>query len=98
MCFLITACKQKKKEQIVSNLSKENNSQQIHVIQEAIVKKHLFTLSSDEMEGRKVGTKGIEKANSWAVDGHKTLNTPYDCGIIMCEDDEAIKSAKVTVV
>lgn len=38
-------------------------------------------------------TKGIEKANSWAVDGHKTLNTPYDCGIVMCEDDEAIKSA-----
>lgn len=38
-------------------------------------------------------TKGIEKANSWAVDGHKTLNTPYDCGIVLCEDDEAIKSA-----
>jgi glutamate/tyrosine decarboxylase-like PLP-dependent enzyme len=28
-------------------------------------------------------TKGIEKANSWAVDGHKTLNTPYDCGIVL---------------
>ena len=38
-------------------------------------------------------TKGMEKANSWAVDGHKTLNTPYDCGIVLCEDKEAIVSA-----
>jgi glutamate/tyrosine decarboxylase-like PLP-dependent enzyme len=38
-------------------------------------------------------TKGIEKANSWSVDGHKTLNTPYDCGIILCNDREALVSA-----
>jgi len=38
-------------------------------------------------------TKGIEKANSWAVDGHKTLNTPYDCGIILCEDTEAMTAS-----
>lgn len=38
-------------------------------------------------------TEGIEGANSWAVDGHKTLNTPYDCGIILCEDEVAIRSA-----
>lgn len=38
-------------------------------------------------------TKGMEMANSWAVDGHKTLNTPYDSGIVLCEDKEAIVSA-----
>ncbi len=38
-------------------------------------------------------TKGIEKANSLAVDGHKTLNTPYDCGIVLCNDKEALTSA-----
>lgn len=38
-------------------------------------------------------TNGIEKANSWAVDGHKTLNTPYDCGIVLCEDNEALTAA-----
>jgi len=38
-------------------------------------------------------TDFIEYANSWAVDGHKTLNTPYDCGIIMCSDKEALTSA-----
>ncbi len=24
---------------------------------------------------------GIERADSWATDAHKTLNTPYDCGV-----------------
>lgn len=38
-------------------------------------------------------TKGIEKANSWSVDGHKTLNTPYDSGIILCADEDALVSA-----
>jgi glutamate/tyrosine decarboxylase-like PLP-dependent enzyme len=38
-------------------------------------------------------TKGIEKADSWSVDGHKTLNTPYDNGIILCRDEEALVSA-----
>ena len=35
-------------------------------------------------------TKGIEKANSFSVDGHKTLNTPYDSGIVLCDDREAL--------
>ena len=35
-------------------------------------------------------TKGIEKANSWSLDGHKTLNTPYDSGILLCDDKEAL--------
>jgi len=38
-------------------------------------------------------TRGMEKANSWSVDGHKTLNTPYDCGIVLCENREALVSA-----
>jgi glutamate/tyrosine decarboxylase-like PLP-dependent enzyme len=38
-------------------------------------------------------TAGIEKADSWSVDGHKTLNTPYDCGIVLCKDKEALVSA-----
>ncbi len=38
-------------------------------------------------------TNGIEHANSWAVDGHKTLNTPYDSGILLCNDEEALQSA-----
>jgi glutamate/tyrosine decarboxylase-like PLP-dependent enzyme len=38
-------------------------------------------------------TKGIEKADSWSVDGHKTLNTPYDCGMVICRHREPLVSA-----
>ncbi len=29
---------------------------------------------------------GVEQADSWSADAHKTLNSPYDCGIIFCKD------------
>ena len=38
-------------------------------------------------------TAGMEHATSWSVDAHKTLNTPYDCGIILCKDKEALNNA-----
>jgi glutamate/tyrosine decarboxylase-like PLP-dependent enzyme len=38
-------------------------------------------------------TKGIEHADSWSFDGHKTLNTPYDCGVIMCRHRDALVKA-----
>ncbi len=38
-------------------------------------------------------TSGSEHAHSWAMDGHKTLNTPYDSGIVLCADEEALVSA-----
>lgn len=38
-------------------------------------------------------TEDFQYADSWAVDGHKTLNTPYDSGIILCHKPEALMSA-----
>lgn len=38
-------------------------------------------------------TKGIEKADSWALDAHKTLNVPYDSGIVLCKHPEAMANA-----
>jgi glutamate/tyrosine decarboxylase-like PLP-dependent enzyme len=33
--------------------------------------------------------RGIEQADSWAVDGHKWLNVPYDTGYVFCADRDA---------
>jgi glutamate/tyrosine decarboxylase-like PLP-dependent enzyme len=52
-----------------------------------------FGLWAAAVDQLKYLTQGIENADSWAVDGHKTLNTPYDSGIILCRDTEALTSA-----
>ncbi|QAY74301.1 aspartate aminotransferase family protein [Agromyces protaetiae] len=36
---------------------------------------------------------GFERADSWATDAHKTLNTPYDCGIAIVADESAMVRA-----
>ena len=36
---------------------------------------------------------GVERADSWATDGHKWLNVPYDCGIVFCAHPEAHRAA-----
>ena len=33
--------------------------------------------------------EGTERAHSWAVDGHKWLNVPYDAGFVLCADRDA---------
>ena len=38
-------------------------------------------------------TTGIDLADSWSVDAHKTLNAPYDCGIVFCRDRAALVTA-----
>jgi len=36
---------------------------------------------------------GVELADSWATDGHKWLNTPYDCGMAITRDPAAHSAA-----
>ena len=37
--------------------------------------------------------RGVEQADSWATDGHKWLNVPYDCGYAFVAKPEALRSA-----
>ena len=36
---------------------------------------------------------GVELADSWATDGHKWLNTPYDCGMAITRDPASHRAA-----
>lgn len=36
---------------------------------------------------------GVEQADSWATDGHKWLNVPYDCGYAFVRDTEAHRAS-----
>jgi glutamate/tyrosine decarboxylase-like PLP-dependent enzyme len=36
---------------------------------------------------------GAERADSWATDGHKWLNVPYDCGVMLCARPEPHRRA-----
>ena len=38
-------------------------------------------------------TKGVELADSWTIDGHKWLNTPYDGAMAICRDPDALAGA-----
>jgi aromatic-L-amino-acid decarboxylase len=37
--------------------------------------------------------EGDQLADSWATDGHKMLNVPYDCGIALVRDEVALRAA-----
>jgi glutamate/tyrosine decarboxylase-like PLP-dependent enzyme len=38
-------------------------------------------------------TDGVADADSWATDAHKTLNVPYDCGVVVVRDVKALHAA-----
>ncbi len=52
-----------------------------------------FGLWAQAAPARRNLTAGVELADSWATDGHKWLQTPYDCGFAIVRDAEAHRRA-----
>lgn len=42
---------------------------------------------------QKLNVPGMENADSWSCDAHKTLNSGYDCGLVFCKNREALSTA-----
>ncbi|MEQ3746349.1 MAG: pyridoxal-dependent decarboxylase [Henriciella sp.] len=53
----------------------------------------LWAAASPKISGQ---LEGYEKADSWVVDGHKWLNTPYDCGIAIMKDPKPVHLTMAT--
>jgi glutamate/tyrosine decarboxylase-like PLP-dependent enzyme len=52
-----------------------------------------FGLWAAASQKRRRLTDGMELADSWSADAHKTLNAPYDNGIVFCRDRDALAGA-----
>lgn len=55
-----------------------------------------FGLWAAASEKRRYLVQGLERASSWVTDGHKWLNTPYDCGMAVVRDAQPLHRAMAT--
>jgi aromatic-L-amino-acid decarboxylase len=56
-----------------------------------------FGLWAAASPSRRHEVAGVERADSWATDGHKWLNVPYDCGLAFVADTAAHRAAMSSV-
>jgi len=52
-----------------------------------------FGLWAATCQATKHLVEGMAKGDSWSLDAHKTLNAPYDCGVVLCKDRSALAGA-----
>jgi Zn-dependent M28 family amino/carboxypeptidase len=74
LSFIVLSCASQKKNSTIE-VSKYINS-----ITAEELKKHLYVVASDEMEGRETGSKGQKKAGEYLINQYKSNNIPFPKG------------------
>jgi glutamate/tyrosine decarboxylase-like PLP-dependent enzyme len=68
----------------------------VEIVREADAWLHVdgaFGLWAAASPERRHLVSGIDGADSWATDGHKWLNVPYDCGLVFCANPSAHRAS-----
>jgi len=73
----------------IAQISAQANGAWVHV-------DGAFGLWAAASEATRDQLTGFEEADSWVVDGHKWLNTPYECGLAICKHPTTIHAAMAT--
>jgi Zn-dependent M28 family amino/carboxypeptidase len=63
-----------------SSIAEVTPTKYIKTITEADLKKHLYIVASDEMEGRETGSSGQKKAGAYLINHYKTNKIPFPKG------------------
>jgi hypothetical protein len=73
--FMTAACQSKKPTSAPKDIQTY-----VQEVSETNLKKNLFVIASDEMEGRDTGTEGQKKAGKYMIEYYKKLGIPYPKG------------------
>lgn len=74
--MILFSCKEYTKANAQESKKQKETTEEI-TFNPATIKKHLYTLASDEMEGRATGTPGIEKAAQYIENEFKKIGLTY---------------------
>jgi len=75
LAFLVAGCSTNKSSS--ANTTDEGAKPYLELIQAEQLRKHLFIVASDEMEGRNTGEPGQKKAGEYLINQYKKMGVSY---------------------
>lgn len=80
LAFLALSCSTTKSNSVKKDYAKADVTKYMNTISEADLKKHLYIVASDEMEGRNTGSEGQKKAGRYLISQYEANGISYPKG------------------
>jgi Zn-dependent M28 family amino/carboxypeptidase len=80
LAFLALSCSTTKSTSVQKDYAKADVTKYMNSISEADLKKHLYIVASDEMEGRNTGSEGQKKAGRYLISQYEANGISYPKG------------------